>query len=189
MNDMTHNPDGMAIYRRLLSHVLPYWKIFLFAILGMVIFSLSEGAYAKLIEPLVDGSFVNKDPDTIKWIPILMILVFMVRSFGSFLSEYGMAWVARSVIRDLRRKVFNQLLCLPANYYDTTSSGTLLSKMVYDVEQLAEAALRRVPAHADHRDAFRVVALLRGGQDVVDHAPVGGVGGLAVWGSASSNPG
>ena len=158
MNDVTHNPDGMAIYRRLLGHAVPYWKIFLLAILGMVIFSLTEGAFTKLIEPMVDGSFVKKDPDTIKWVPILMVLVFMARSLGSFLSEYGMAWVARSVIRDLRHKVFNQLLCLPASYYDVSSSGTLLSKMVYDIEQLAEASSGVITTLI--RDSLTILVLL-----------------------------
>jgi len=132
--------DGFAIYRRLLGYAFPYWKVFLLAVLGMVIFSLTEGAFTKLIEPMVDGSFVEKNPETIKWVPILMIIIFAFRTVGSFLSEYCMAWIARSVIRKLRSRVFEQLLRLPISYYDTTSSGSLLSKMVYDVEQLAEAS-------------------------------------------------
>jgi subfamily B ATP-binding cassette protein MsbA len=132
--------DGFTIYRRLLGYAFPYWKVFLLAVLGMVIFSLTEGAFTKLIEPMVDGSFVEKNPETIKWVPILMIIIFAFRTVGSFLSEYCMAWIARSVIRKLRSRVFEQLLRLPISYYDTTSSGSLLSKMVYDVEQLAEAS-------------------------------------------------
>lgn len=152
------NTDGFVIYRRLLRYAFPYWKVFLVAVLGMVIFSLTEGAFAKLIEPMVDGSFVDKDPDTIKWIPILMIIVFAARTVGSFLSEYGMAWIARSVIRNLRSQVFDKLLSLPIGYYDTTSSGGLLSKMVYDIEQLAEASSKVVTTLI--RDTLTILVLL-----------------------------
>jgi len=150
--------DGFAIYRRLVGYALPYWKVFLLAVLGMVIYSLTEGGFTKLIEPMVDGSFVDKDPETIKWVPILMVVVFAFRTVGTFLSEYCMAWIARSVIRTLRSRVFEQLLRLPISYYDTTSSGSLLSKMVYDVEQLAEASSTVITILI--RDSLTILVLL-----------------------------
>ncbi len=150
--------DGFSIYRRLLAHARPYWKIFLLAIVGMVLFSLAQGGFAKLIEPMVDGSFIKKDPVYITWVPILMILVYAVRNLGSVLSDYGMAWIARSVIHNLREKMFNKLMHLSIGYYDTTSSGTLLSKMVYDVEQLADAASNVVTTLV--RDSLTILVLL-----------------------------
>lgn len=158
MNDHQVNTDGMMVYRRLLSYATPFWKVLLLAIFGMVIYALTEGAFAKLIEPMLDGSFVKKDPETIKWVPVLMVLAFTIRIFGSFLSEYGMAWIARSVIRDLRSLVFDKLLTLPVSYYDISSSGTLLSKMVYDIEQVAEATSSVVTILI--RDSLTVIVLI-----------------------------
>jgi subfamily B ATP-binding cassette protein MsbA len=132
--------DGLATYRRLLGYVRPYWKIFLLAIAGMVLFSLTEMAFALIVQPIFDDGFVDKDPQVIARIPFAIIAIFFVRIIATFLSEYGMAWVARSVIRDMRSLLFGQLLHLPVTYYDTYSSGALMSKMVYDVEQLAEAS-------------------------------------------------
>jgi len=54
--------------------------------------------------------------------------------------------------------MFAQLMRLPVNYYDTTSSGSLLSKMVYDVEQLAEAASSVITIII--RDSLTILALL-----------------------------
>ncbi len=135
----THH-DGLATYRRLLGFVRPYWKIFLLAIAGMVLFSLTEMAFALIVQPIFDDGFVDKDPQVIAMIPFAIIAIFFVRIIATFLSEYGMAWVARSVIRDMRSLLFGQLLRLPVSYYDTYSSGALMSKMVYDVEQLADAS-------------------------------------------------
>jgi len=137
--EKTHH-DGLATYRRLLGYVRPYWKIFLLAIVGMVLFSLTEMAFALIVQPIFDDGFVDKDPQVIARIPFAIIAIFFVRIIATFLSEYGMAWVARSVIRDMRSLLFGQLLHLPVTYYDTYSSGALMSKMVYDVEQLAEAS-------------------------------------------------
>ena len=140
MSMHTNHGSGLEVYRRLLSFAIPHWKIFIFAVLGMLVYSTTDAAFAKLIEPMLDGSFVKKDPETIKWIPILIILVFLVRVFGGFISGYGMAWIARNVIHTLRKKMFLQLIQLPSKFYDHASSGVLLSKLLYDVEQLAQAS-------------------------------------------------
>ena len=150
--------DGMTIYRRLLAYVGPYWKIFLLAIFGMGLFALTEVGFAWIVQPTLDEGFVKKDPEVITWLPLVIIAIFFTRIFATFLSEYGMAWVARSVIRDLRSLLFGQLLRLPVSYYDTQSSGALMSKMVYDVEQLADASSNIITILI--RDTLTILALL-----------------------------
>ena len=158
---MTQNQGaytGWYIYRRLLRFTVPYWRVFLIALSGMLLFSVTASAFSKLIQPMIDGSFIHKDQATIKWIPFAIIGVFAIRTIGTFLSDYGMAWVARSVVRDLRAMLFNHMLQLPTTYYDRSSSGTLLSKMVYDVEQLADASSNVVTVFI--RDTLTVIGLL-----------------------------
>ncbi len=150
--------DGKTVYRRLLGYVRPYWTIFLLAIAGMVLFSLTEVAFAWIVQPTLDDGFVNKDPVVIAWLPLAIITIFGTRIIATFLSDYGMAWVARSVIRDMRSLMFGQLLHLPVSYYDTHSSGTLMSKMVYDVEQLADASSNIITILI--RDSLTILALL-----------------------------
>jgi subfamily B ATP-binding cassette protein MsbA len=150
--------DGMIVYRRLLGYVRSYWKIFLLAITGMVLFSLTEMAFAWVVQPIFDDGFVDKDPQVIAMLPLIIIAIFGVRIIATFLSEYGMAWVARSVIRDMRSLMFGQLLRLPVTYYDTHSSGALMSKMVYDVEQLADASSNVITILI--RDSLTILALL-----------------------------
>lgn len=51
-----------------------------------------------------------------------------------------MTWVARSVVNVLRQRVFAHIVRLPADYYDEATSGQLLSKILYDVEQVAQVS-------------------------------------------------
>ena len=134
-----NNNDASVIYRRLLTYALPYWKVFIFAVIGMVIYAGTQVSFAEILKPMMDGGFVEKDPESIFWVPIILVLIFAARIISTFLSEYGMAMIARSVIRDLRADVFNKIITLPTSFFDVTSSGSILSKMVYDIEQLADA--------------------------------------------------
>jgi len=140
MSNSTPHIDGMQAYRRLLSYVWPHWKMFLVAIIGMAAFSATEAGFPWLMKPLVDESLIARDPDFVELIPILLIALFAARIFVNFIATYCMSWVGGTVIKNLRTEMFQQLLNLPASYYDRSSSGNLLSKLVYDVDQVSRAA-------------------------------------------------
>ena len=72
MNQELNNNDATVIYRRLLKYSLPYWKIFVFAVIGMIIYAGTEVSFAQILEPMMDGGFVEKDPDSMFWVPILL---------------------------------------------------------------------------------------------------------------------
>ncbi|MDO9371281.1 MAG: lipid A export permease/ATP-binding protein MsbA [Gammaproteobacteria bacterium] len=134
------NTSGIAVYWRLLRYARPYWKAFAIATLAMVFFAATETGFAALIKPLADGSFVTKDPAIIRMMPLWLVGLFLVRGIAEFISTYGLAWMGRKVVNDLRDLMFHHLMLLPAAFYDNNSSGQLLSKLIYDVEQVAQAA-------------------------------------------------
>lgn len=150
--------SGSGIYRRLLGYVLPHWRTFLISTIALVIVGGTDTAFAALMKPLLDGSFVERDPVIIRWIPIALIGVFLVRGIAAFTAGYWMSWVARRVIKVLRMQMFQQLLSLPVTFFDTTPSGTLLSKLIYDVEQVAQATTDVITILI--RDSVTVVGLL-----------------------------
>ena len=145
-------------YRRLVAYTFNYWNIFLMAIAGMILVALSQPGFAALMKPMLDGSFVDKNPDTIKWVPFAIVAVFLIRAFGGFISDYGMSWVGRMIIKDLRDEMFEKLMLLPGDYYDKNSTGNTISKFTYDVEQVAQAATNAITIII--RDVLMVVSLI-----------------------------
>ena len=158
-HDSTHtHASGWATYRRLLSYTRQYTRVLILAIIGMVAAGLTEVAFAALMKPLLDGSFVSRDPTTIHLMPALLLAVFLVRVVAEFTSGYGMAWVGRSVIRDLKRDVFDQVLHLPVRYFDRVPGGEILTRLNYQSEQVSEAASRALTTLI--RDTITVFGLL-----------------------------
>ena len=101
-----------SLYLRLLTYVKPYWKQFAAGIIGMVILAATETAIAAMLKPLLDGSFVEKDPGYMFWMPFIMITVFAIRGISTFTSTIAMAWVGNKVVLDLRKKMFSICLSL-----------------------------------------------------------------------------
>lgn len=93
----------------------------------------------KLLQPLVDEGFVNRDPKFIALIPIVLPLVFLARGLMSFASDYSLSWLSRKIVMAVRQELFEHYLRLPASFFDHFSSGELLSKLTFNVEQIAKA--------------------------------------------------
>lgn len=147
-----------ALYSRLLRYVLPYWRIFAIAILAMVGVAATEPMFPALMKPLLDGSFVDKDPTTIKLLPLALIGLFLVRGVIGFVSDYALNWVANRVVLDLRGEMFARMINLPMRYYDDASSGALISKLAYDVLGVTAAATTVLTVLV--RDSLTIVGLL-----------------------------
>ena len=159
MNSKTKDQsDSYQYYRRLLSLSMVYWKIFAIAIVGMILVAGTDTALAAYMKPLMDGSFVERDPEVTKWMPFVLIGIFVVRVFAMFISMYGMSWVGRRVIMELRDAMFKRLLRLPKNYYDMATTGQIMSKFTYDVEQVASATTKVITILI--RDTFTIIGLL-----------------------------
>ncbi|MGB1580273.1 MAG: lipid A export permease/ATP-binding protein MsbA [Nevskiales bacterium] len=141
---MTEKYTPAVVYKRLVHYSFQYWQIFALGIAGMVGFALADTSMAWLVKPLMDEGFVNRDPTYIKYLPIALLGIFVLRGISGFTSSYCMAWVGRGVIRDLRREIFDKLLTLPVGYYDQSTSGKLISRLTYNVEQVANSVTSAV---------------------------------------------
>jgi len=131
---------SLQLYLRLLRYVKPYWAPFALSVAAMVVTALTEPAFPALLKPLLDGSFVHKEGGLLVWLPALIVAVFLVRGFASYLSDYAIGWVANKVVMDLRNAMFSNLVRLPTNYYDNHTGGSLISKFTFDVLQVTGAA-------------------------------------------------
>ena len=158
---MSERPAGggvVATYRRLLSHAKPYWPFAVLALLGMVFDAGATGLFTYLIKPMLDELFVARNSTAISWMPVLLVGLFLLRGVATYFSDYGMARIGRSVVRDLRVKVFAHYQRLPAAYFDREPSGKVISRIVYSAEQVAQACAEAVKVMV--LDSLTVLAML-----------------------------
>ncbi|HSY79927.1 MAG TPA: lipid A export permease/ATP-binding protein MsbA, partial [Verrucomicrobiae bacterium] len=100
----------------------------------------TQSGLVYLVQTFLKGAFVNKDA-RVEWlVPIGVVVLFALRGLGDYIGNYYPSWVGRQVIKGLRRDVFSHYLRLPTAYLDSQQSGVLLSKLTYNIEQVAGAA-------------------------------------------------
>jgi len=155
---VTPTPDSRALYLRLLGYVKPYWRMFALSLVALVLTAATEPMLPALFKPLLDQGFVAKDPDFIRWIPILLLVLFLVRGVTSFVSTYCMAWVGSRLVMDLRAAMFDKLMTLPTRYFDQNPSGQLIAHLAFNVTQVTQSATSSLTTLV--RDTVTVLGLL-----------------------------
>ncbi len=147
-----------SVYRRLLSYILAHRGIFALAIFAVALDAAGQGLFFYLLRPLIDETIVASDPVFSWWLPGLVMGAVLLRIVGNFGGVYGMEWVGRRLIADLRQDVFGRYLGLPAAYFDQHSPGQMISVVSYNSEQVAQGATTALIGAV--RDALTVVALI-----------------------------
>lgn len=127
-------------YKRLLGYTKRFRAAGLIAVLGMIIDPACLSLFTSLLKTLVDKIFVEKDPYTIFWMPIWIIVIFAIRGVASYATDYGIAYVGRNVVQAIRIDVFASYLRLPATFFAKEPSGQQISRITYTSEQVASAS-------------------------------------------------
>ncbi len=169
------------LYGRLLRYVLPYWWVFLFSLLGYIVYSAGNVLLADMMQFLLDALneseeaadsglvsslayelFYDEEMDRLEFtriaFPVCLVLLAFVRSMGFFVGSYFMNHVARNLIHQLRCELFNKMLVAPSSYYDSHNQGVLISKITFNVEQVSGAVTKALKTIV--REGLTVVALL-----------------------------
>lgn len=147
-----------TLYLRLLKYTARYWLVFALSIAGLAVLSATNTAFLATIKTVTDEGFVKRDSDQLFYLPLLLFGLLSLRAFAGSASGFGLRWVARHVVQDLRIDAFNRLIKLPVQFFDANSAGVLTSKITYDADQMSKAATSATMTLV--RDTLTIVGML-----------------------------
>ena len=132
--------DSTALYLRLLGHVRPHWRPFALAVFAMVVSAAAQPAIPMILKPVLDGSFIDRDSHAVAGLTVLLVLAFAVWAVANWARAVAFSAVSQRVLVDLRTLMFEKLMALPIGGPDRPSIPRLMSKLTFDVNQIAQAA-------------------------------------------------
>ena len=136
---LKNNTSDLKIYGRLLSYILPYLPHFLVSIIGFGVFAGSQVAFAEWLKRVID--YVNNPVDDLRLIwPVLLVLIALIRGISFFIGNYLLASISNRLVHELRTDLFNKIPVLPSSFFDSRSSGHLVSRITFNVMQVTGAA-------------------------------------------------
>ncbi|WP_088329037.1 lipid A export permease/ATP-binding protein MsbA [Lacimicrobium sp. SS2-24] len=137
---MNKNKPSQTVFRRFLRYQKDYKLAFMVAIFGMIGYSAVDAFVFSQLKPLIDDSLVKGDFGYLRMAAYLIVPIFILRGIFNFMGTYTLAWIANQVVMKMRRQLFDQFIHLPVAFHDQNSSGKMISKVIYDTEQVTNAA-------------------------------------------------
>ena len=132
-------------YKQFFSRLFFYLKAHLgkliFTSIMMMFATALESAIPEITGRIVDELFAQeRNQQTALIYAFTLFGVIVLSSIFAMTSTAASSWVSNKVIMDLRVDMFAKLLKLPKSYFDKHPTGNTLSKLTFDVEQIAAAA-------------------------------------------------
>jgi subfamily B ATP-binding cassette protein MsbA len=149
--------ESIALYRRLLLLVKPYWKKLVVAMVCMIFVSLLTAGEALLVKYVVDDVFITKNTKLLLFIPIAVILLFLIKGILDYGQAYLMNFAGLRVVADIREKLYNRLQDLSLSFFTKMPTGILISRITNDVN-LIQASVSNVVTGL-LKDAFTIFGL------------------------------
>lgn len=143
--EMTNHQKVGTLYKRLLLQVKHLWHFLLLAAIGSIFFSAADASMIYLINPILNYGFgpgggITKQSATILMLMgVGMVGLLALRSVGSFVSQYFIGSLGQKVVYKFRKDIYKRLMDLPASFFDKHSTGRIISRLLYNVDQVIEA--------------------------------------------------
>jgi subfamily B ATP-binding cassette protein MsbA len=131
--------NDLRLYLRLLHYAKPYWKVGAISVAAMVALGALEPLLASLMRPLIDESLIQKNPDSLWQVPLLIVVVFTAKGVAEYVANVASQTLAQKVVADLRGLVFAHQIDLPLKRHAMEPGGRMLSRITYDTSAVGEA--------------------------------------------------
>ncbi len=173
------NQEVWTVFKRLMVYIKPLKGVFFLAVVGLVLYGLVDMTFIAIIKPFIDGGFggqasqipsaasgidlgtsdgFNSSSNVLTMAPFVVIGLFTLRGLANFLSTYCVSYMSARLIMDMRQQVFDHYLTLPVSYMDRENTGSLISRVTYDTEQIARATGSALISIV--RDSITVIGML-----------------------------
>ena len=138
MSSVNGKTFDVPLLKRVMKYVRPYRINFLSTAFFAIVLAFLSPARPMLIQYAFDHYILTPDMEMLFQITLLLVALLVAESLIQFFYIYWANWLGQSVIRDLRMKVYDHILKFKQKYFDITPIGTLVTRVISDVETIAD---------------------------------------------------
>ncbi|MCD8408224.1 ABC transporter ATP-binding protein/permease [Tenacibaculum dicentrarchi] len=137
MSKKTGKAFDMKIFVRLMSFAKHYRTRFIIAATSTILLAVFAVLNPVILMMAIDDFTTHKDLTRLLYYTIAMLITLLVQVLFQFSFIYYANWVGQHIIRDIRKKTFRKILSFKMSYFDNSSVGKLVTRVVSDIETIA----------------------------------------------------
>ena len=128
------NKKGVIL--RLLRYVMDYWYLFITAIALTLLSNQLALLGPKYSGDAIDAMATHSDVDfaAVESNALKMLVCYLLAALTSYILAVIMVRLSQKVVYKMRKQLFEKLTTLPLNFFDTTATGDIISRLSYDID-------------------------------------------------------
>jgi ATP-binding cassette subfamily B multidrug efflux pump len=138
MSKVTGNAVDFPVLSRVFEFVKPYKKTFAITLFLTIALAFLSPLRPWLIQYTFDHHIANGDAQSLLYITLLMVALLFAEAILNFYYIYLANWLGQVVIRDMRVKLYAHINQFRLKYFDHTPIGTLVTRVISDMETIAD---------------------------------------------------
>jgi len=121
------------------EYISKHKKKITFSVLCMLISAASNPINAWIIQPVLDGIFVEKDTEMLKIIPIFVLIVSVVKGFAAYGQSVLLAYLGQRIVSDMQVDLFSHIVKADLANFQKEASGNIISRFTNDIMTMRNA--------------------------------------------------
>ncbi len=139
-----HIPEVKQRHIRLFGYIKEHWILLAVAIICMIVVAASTAATAFLVKPVLDEIFMEKNEQMLAFMPLLVLVIYVLRGFAMYGQEYIMHFVGERIIKKFRNELYAKMSDLSLSFFYRHTTGVLMSRITNDVNIIKEMVSKAV---------------------------------------------
>lgn len=148
----------MDVYKRLLRLAKGQIPRFIVAAFCMSLVGGATAAAAFLIKPALDDIFLSRKETSLYWIPIAVIIVYLVKGAANYSQHVLMNYIGNRIVADLRNQLYRSIQAQSLSFFTKNPTGTLISRVLNDVGLIYTTVSNALTSL--FKDTFSLISLL-----------------------------
>ena len=142
--------------KKFISYYKPYKKLFYLDLFAAVIVSGCDLIYPMLSRLVVNNYIPNKNYNAILYLALFLFVIYFIKLLGNYFINYWGHVVGVRMQADMRKEIYTKLQNFPIKYFDNTQTGSIMSRIVNDLQEVSELA------HHGPEDIFISIIMILG---------------------------
>ena len=126
--------------KKFISYYKPHWKLFSIDMFCSLLVAICDLFYPIIAKNIINDYVPNQNIRLLVVWSIALVAIYLLKAVLNFIIQYWGHIVGVRMQADMRQTLFNKLQRLPFSYFDSTKTGTVMSRLVNDLMEVSELA-------------------------------------------------
>lgn len=126
--------------KKFVSYYKPYKKLFFLDLFVATISALCDLFYPMITREIANNSIPNREIRAIGIFAGILLVIYLIKMLCAYFMQYWGHLVGVGMQADMRRDIYKHLQNLPIRYFDNNQTGSIMSRIVNDLQDISELA-------------------------------------------------